>query len=80
MTDYEAKKRALGIAPTNIDAGFPPEFGSSKYAESDYLPGQTRGRRKVRAPALPPNDLSHLNDPEFRKMQRIGRLGGRARK
>lgn len=74
----EERKRALGLKPTALDTGFEPDFGSSKYGESDYLPGRQQDRRKLRAPAGA--DLSHLNSPHFRALQRIGSMGGKRAK
>ena len=71
----EERKRALGLKPTALDTGFEPDFGCSKYTESDYLPGKQEERRKLRAPAGA--DLSHLNSPHFRALQRIGSKGGK---
>lgn len=76
--NYLELKQTLGLAPTNLDIGFPPDFGSGKYAESDYLPGKTRNHGKAR-PALPKEDLSHLNSAHWKRMSRIGRKGGRRR-
>lgn len=74
---HQEKKLALGLPLTAIDTGFDPDHGSSKYAESHYMPGKTRNHRKVRAPKG--EDLSHLNAPNTQKMQNLGRAGGKKR-